>query len=330
MEPRSAALRTGLFALGAVLALIGLIFLLSGNAFRPGIPYETYFTESVQGLDVGSPVKFRGVTIGKVTDIGLVAAEYPPAQGVETLSPVYQQVIVRFRVDPHKLGEHANIQQAIAHGLRVQVAPQGITGLAYLELSFVKPADHPIATVPWTPRSTVIPSVPSTLTQVQDAVQGFLANARKINFDKTIKAFNRLIQSLGSEMTTGTAHEALVRVNHLLGTLQTQVDQADLPATTRAVRDAANGPNTRALLASLAQSSAALAKASAAMPKLLAETNATVQNANATTANLDRQMQPILQNLSIASRNLAELSEQLKQNPATILRGAPPPRMTPR
>ncbi|HQT87466.1 MAG TPA: MlaD family protein [Acidiphilium sp.] len=330
MEPRGAALRTGLFALGAVVALVGLIFLLSGNAFRPGIPYETYFTESVQGLDVGSPVKFRGVTIGKVSDIGLVAAEYPPEDQGETLSPVYQQVIVRFRIDPHKLGEHANIQQAIDHGLRVQVAPQGITGLAYLELSFVKPAQHPVASVPWTPRSTVIPSVPSTLTQVQDAVQGFLANARKIKFDKTIKAFNHLVQALGSEMTVGTAHQTLLRADSLLATMQTQLREADLPATTRALRQAANGPNTRALLASLAQSSAALAKASAAMPKLLAQTSATVQSANAATANLNRQMQPILQNLNIASRNLAELSESLKQNPATILRGAPPPRVTPR
>ena len=330
MDSRRAALRTGLFALGAVAALIGLIFLLSGNAFRPGLPFETYFTESVQGLDVGSPVKFRGVTIGKVTDIGLVTAEYPPAQSVETLSPVYQQVVVRFRIDGRKLGEHADVERAIAHGLRVQVAPQGITGLAYLELSFVDPAKHPVAAVPWTPRTPVIPSIPSTLTQVQDAVQGFLANARKINVNKTIKAFNQLVQSLDAEMTTGDVHQALARANDLLGSLQAQINQAKLPATTQAVRDAANGPNTRALLASLAQTSAALAKASAAMPKLLAQTSATVQNANQATANLNRQMLPILQNLQTASRNLAELSESLKHNPAILLRGAPPPRVTPR
>ena len=37
---------------------------------------ETYIEESVQGLDIGSPMKFRGVLVGKVEEITLTSAVY--------------------------------------------------------------------------------------------------------------------------------------------------------------------------------------------------------------------------------------------------------------
>src|SRR3978361_1543949 len=130
MDSRRTAFRVGMFVISGVVVVLALLFFLSGSALHPGDPYETYFQESVQGLDVGTAVKFRGVTIGKITEVGLVTAEYPPANGNETNQNVSRQVVVRFSVDPRKIGAAVNIKQAIAHGLRVQITPQGITGLA--------------------------------------------------------------------------------------------------------------------------------------------------------------------------------------------------------
>ncbi|MGC9268802.1 MlaD family protein [Acidiphilium sp.] len=330
MEQSGAALRTGLFVLGGIIALIAMIFILSGNAFRAGVTYESYFRESVQGLDVGSSVKFRGVTIGKVTDIGLVSAEYPPQNVADLVKPVYHEVVVRFRVDPNKLGRVNSLTQAILHGLRVQVAPQGITGLAYLELSFVNPTTHPIPPVPWHPHNTVIPSVPSTLTQVQDAVQTFLSNMSGVKFDQTVKVLTSLVDTFNQEITTGDAHQAIANANALLGTLNTQMRQADLPATTASIRTLADGTQTRAILDRLDRTSRALALATAAMPQLLAQTQATIAEANRSTATVTRQIIPILHNLDQATANLDELSETLKHNPAIVLRGGPPPPETPR
>jgi ABC-type transporter Mla subunit MlaD len=329
MQGKGAALRTGLFVLGGIIVLIGAIFVLSGNAFRSGLNYESYFAESVQGLDVGSAVKFRGVTIGKVTDIGLVSAEYPPADPADLVKAVYHQVVVRFRVDPKKIGPDANFSGAIDHGLRVQVAPQGITGLAYLELSFVSPAQQLVKPIPWQPRSFVIPSITSTLTQVQDALQTFLTNMSGVKFGQTVQDLNAIVGTLSTELTTGDAHQAIANANGLLGELKTQVAQADLPATTASIRNLADGSKTNAILNQLDSASRQLASASAAMPKLLAQTQATIAAANQTTATLTRQMIPILRNLNQASSNLDELSETLKNNPAVVLRGTPPPPMTP-
>jgi ABC-type transporter Mla subunit MlaD len=84
MEARAVYLRVGLLIVGGVMLLVALIWFLSGARITGGTVFESYFSESVQGLEVGAPVKYRGVTIGRVTEVGLVTAEYGAN---ETMAP---------------------------------------------------------------------------------------------------------------------------------------------------------------------------------------------------------------------------------------------------
>ncbi len=61
---------------GILLAVVGALVIGGGSLFQKPIVVETVFDESVQGLDVGSPVKLRGVKIGTVSYIGLVGDNY--------------------------------------------------------------------------------------------------------------------------------------------------------------------------------------------------------------------------------------------------------------
>lgn len=323
IEQRAAALRVGGFVIVGIVAILGIGLLLSGRTLERGTPYETYFQESVEGLDVGTAVKYRGVTIGKITDIGLVSAEYPPPSRDSLSDKVWRQIVVRFEVDRRKLGEVPNVQRAVDLGLRVQSVPKGITGVSNLELSFVNPADYPVQNVPWTPLSAVVPSRPSTLAQVQEAAVRILSGLTKLDLQGLVANLDTLVASLNRQVATGDVHLALTNVNLLLKTLNTQVQAADIPATTADFRELSNGAKTRRLIDQLDQTTANLTKATAALPQLLAVGQSTVGRADEATADLQLQLAPVLENLRATTQNLRDLSATLSRNPGVVL--APPP-----
>ena len=66
----------GAFVVGAIaLGVVGIVVFGSGRLFADTTPFVMYFTGSVDGLNVGSPVKFKGVEIGAVTSIQLDIGE---------------------------------------------------------------------------------------------------------------------------------------------------------------------------------------------------------------------------------------------------------------
>ena len=66
----------GAFVVGAIaLAVVGIVVFGSGRLFADTTPFVMYFSGSVDGLSVGSPVKFKGVEIGGVTSIQLDLGE---------------------------------------------------------------------------------------------------------------------------------------------------------------------------------------------------------------------------------------------------------------
>jgi ABC-type transporter Mla subunit MlaD len=326
MDSSQNAFRVGIFVIGGLIALIAVIMFLASAGFNQGTAFETYFRESVQGLDVGTAVRFHGVTIGQVTDVGLVFAEYPPPNaGGEDVNKAFRQIVVRYRVNMRKIGPKWNFNAAIAHGLRAQLRSQGITGLSYIELTFVNPADNPVPPVPWTPRSPVIPSIPSTLTQLTDAVQQAILQLGQANLPKMLDELGDLISTLNQQVSRGDAHQAISNANELLETLNTTVKQSDLPATSAAIRNLAGGPQTLQMITQLNQTTAQLAKISAQLPALVAASQSTVQQTSEMAADLQAQLGPIMQDLKSTTANLRLLSDSLSRNPASVITGAQPP-----
>src|SRR5438477_10217476 len=77
MSAQAHYFKIGLFMLsGITLVVLAVIILGAGALFKKKFMMETYFDESVQGLSVGAPLKYRGVTIGRVEHIGFVRNEY--------------------------------------------------------------------------------------------------------------------------------------------------------------------------------------------------------------------------------------------------------------
>ncbi len=334
MEGRGVYVRLGLLIVGGIVALIALVVFLSGQRLTSGEAFESYFRESVQGLDVGAPVKFRGVTLGRVTGIGLVSAEYPSHEPLRLKMANYQMVVVRYIINMKKLGVVPDVPEAIAQGLRARLSQQGITGLAFIELDFVSnPAAYPVETLPWKPTSEYIPTVPSTLLQVQDAAQSLLAKLNEVDAKGLVSAATGMLNDLRTQLKDGDLHRTLTDTDTLIRQAQTDLHDADLPGvaadmrkTLANIQGLVNGPELKAVLARTAVAVDRFAQAADRLGPLLTTLQATARRADNSTADLEQQLAPLLRDAATALNNLRETTDTLRRYPSSILLGGPPPR----
>ncbi len=153
--------------LGNLLLFVAIIIFGGGKFFQKKEIIETYFEQSVQGLDVGAALKFQGVQVGNVSEINFVFNEYKTD---------LQYVLVRAEVHPDKLyrgstrGIRSEEERAAAikeevnkMGLRLQLSSQGITGIAFLNAVYMDPKLHPIPPIDWKPKYVYIPSAQGTI-----------------------------------------------------------------------------------------------------------------------------------------------------------------------
>lgn len=176
--------KLGLFVCIAVVLLVCFLLTLGAlERFRPRIPVETYFEESITGLQRGARVSFRGVTIGSVKDIGFAARWYPEARMTEETTTLGGLVRVKLALHVAALssfGEEIDAQQlelAVSRGLRAQLATTGLGGPTFISLDFADVGDFPMPTLDWTPANTFIPSIPSTVGSLINSLSSVLREA---------------------------------------------------------------------------------------------------------------------------------------------------------
>jgi paraquat-inducible protein B len=336
-EGRGAFLRVGLLVVGGLALVVGLVWFFGGNRLSHALPFESYFSESVQGLEVGAPVKYRGVTIGRVTDLGLVTAEYGRRNTpTEFDRQTYRLVFVRFAVDPRSIGlplGEADVADSVKLGLRVRLDSQGITGLTYMELDFVDPTTYPAVEVPWTPRDPYVPSMPSTLLQVKNGATEFLAKLNRVDIDALSTSLLGLLTELRANLDHGDVHLTLSRSSELLRTLNDSVQAADLPGltadlrrTSGTVRDLAASGDLHRTLANAALASDRLAAASTRLGPLIAALQAVAGRTDSGVADLVQELLPVLRDARSVVANLRDATDELRRYPAQTLLAEPPPR----
>lgn len=323
---------------GAALAVGFVLFLTSGRLGRDQQIFETYVRESVTGLDVGAPVRFRGVSVGRVTEIGLVAIDYPIPNATPSMTE-FRLVIIRFAVREQYLIYPNMIQSAVGNGLRARLSTQGITGVSYLELDFVDEDRFPVATIPWTPRYPVIPSVPSTVAQVTNAAERIVERLDNIDIEALLGNINGLVTDIRgvvrSDELTGTLREAAEAMTALRGAVR----EADIAAVLTEIRDAAqnvssfanaatalaNSPDIGNILTSANRVATDLRAAITRLPQAIQSLETTIRAARTVTTDTQADLVPLLRDLRATAANLRDVTEALRRSPSQALWGAPPP-----
>ncbi|TCH99008.1 MCE family protein [Roseococcus sp. SYP-B2431] len=323
----------GIMVLVGVGLLLGFVFFLTQNRLSGSdVVMETYIRESVQGLEVGSAVRYRGVSVGRVTAIGLASAEYRRPEG-EPFAASFQLVVVRFAVNLGLVGDIPSLDDAVKLGLRARLSSQGITGVSYIELDFIDSArDDALRTLPWEPRFPWIPAVPSTVAQVQSAAEMVMRQLQDIDFATLFGTINSLATELRDQVKAAELSGAVQEATALLADFRRTLGAADIPGvlgevrnTTVTLRETVNSPDVRNALASLAAATQDLRRTAARLPGTITQLDAGVRGVRSTTGDLQADLAPVLRDLRATTANLRETTEALRRSPSQAILGAPPP-----
>jgi len=295
--------RLGLFLLGAIaLAVAAILTFGGGQMFSPKIMAETYVTGSAQGIDVGSPLKFRGVPIGKVTAVSFVFTEYSMINALGFSNFVVITMEINREIFPNMFKENlsSRLAQGIEHGLRVRIEPQGVTGLNYLDMDYLDAAKFPVLKPEWTPRYYYIPSAPGQITSFLDSINSIMQEVGKLNIGGMSKAGTDLLENLNTAITGAQIGKLSTDLQALITQANTTIEAAKIPELSA---------ETRKFLVELESSN-----------KQLKKILTNIEPASRLNA---AQIREIVSNLTTTTANLEQLSQAVKSKPSLLLWGSP-------
>lgn len=208
--------KIGFFVIIAIIIVIVSLFLVGLNQlFEPTLPAITDFEESVQGLETGSPVKLRGVTVGKVTGIRIS----PSGDKITVSMSIRLNVFESYN---ESFDAYHYFNNEILKGLRCQVDYLGITGLKYVEMDYypdvIETNERPITPSHKTYDMLHIPSRKSLVTGLKTSVVDLITSAQT-----AINNFNQLDFSRYNDV----ADESIVMVQDVRAFLNTRESKID-------------------------------------------------------------------------------------------------------
>jgi len=319
MATQKTKFAVGLFvALGIAFAMLVTIWLGMSRFLQKGQYCVTYFDESVQGLDIDSPVKYRGVFTGRVESISVA----PDSK----LIKVVLKIESGQKLDPN---------------LVAQLKSVGITGSMFVELDQKKadepdqspplsfPSEYPIIASKPSEISGLIGGINEVLNQIKaldlkeisDQIKSTLDNINQSVDDADIQRISQTIELSFEKLEKILADQ---RWNQILASAQTAgqslntlLDKAD--RTLFRVEAIVSGKE-QTIKTALDDFSQAMKNANIFLNK----GSALVSDADTSVSQLMHHLLIAAQNLEKASDNLDQLIEALAEHPSQLLFGEPP------
>ncbi|MGD0529395.1 MAG: MlaD family protein [Polyangiaceae bacterium] len=306
--------KLGLFVVvGVVLALTTITFLGAESLKKKVVSYQTDFDESVQGLEVGSPVKFRGVTVGTVSAIGIA----PDRRHVVVTSELAIVDLTELGLVVGK-GDKSKIR--VPADLRMQIASQGITGVKFLQIDFFDVKDNPPPVLPFPVPENYIPAAESTMKNLEDAVVRAVDRIPEIadGIVVILGKVNRLLDDMQGGKLMESAASTLARANQVLASLQAEIHESHVGAVSAKAQEALTALNetiarTNTLLAKLDGDKGLLASAQRA-------SNA-VGDVAVNARSLGPELEETLRDVQEFTAAIQRVADALERDPDMLLKG---------
>ena len=305
----------GLFVAGGIaIAVAAIIWLGMSRFFETGSYYAVYFDESVQGLAIDSPVKYRGVAIGRVERIGVAA----DSRLIE--------VIVKIESDL-KPEDH----------LVAQLKVVGITGSMFIELD--RYPDEERLSPPELRFPTPYPVLASRPSDISELFRGINEVIQQLNAldiggisQRLMTTIDHIDQAVVQTDVVGIGNKA----HATLDTLEQAIVALDLKGISTEMKRSLASLNTDLdparwdqIMAGLQNTIASLDRSATNADRLLAEMGALANTTGTGINTVSSHLDTVGKDLQQATSQLRQLLEQLNDQPSRLLFSAPPPRRLP-
>lgn len=317
------SLAIGMFVLGAALLAVVSIFVFGASTFfQDEQMFASKFAETVNGLDVGAPVKFKGVKIGKVVRIAISSPRKSEHGGKDE-----DMVAVYYSIDMNLLKRRMRdsgaessvdwIKSQIKDGLRARLMYQSIvTGMLYVELDYFAEA-NPKMDIVERPKFIAIPSESSNLAETVKAMQTAISSVAQIDFKALFTNANSLLVNTNTLITNLNQKVSAidtVQLNNSAVNTMAKVDTLLTNANEVATTTNTFLKNTDANITSLSKD---LKHSLANLDKIVADIG-TITSPN---SNLRFELATVLRSLNATMTSISNLTEYLQRNPNAILTG---------
>jgi len=321
MASRKTKLTVGLFVvIGLGIGVVAIIWLGMSHYFEKGRYFSVYFDESVQGLDRDSPVKYRGVSVGRVDKISVA----PDGNLIEVIVSVEDELENR-------------------EGIVARLKSVGITGIMFIELEQLQPGEEDVSPeirfeVPY----PVIKTKPSDIENFMKGVDTLLSRINELDLGGVTRDLREAIRAVTATVEGARIPELTEDVRALVTRAGDILGGEEWGLAVAAVEEVRNNLNTvlvngsstvddvhELIRSSEGEISAALGdfrKAMASAEMMMAEGSNLMNSTDSSVIALQRTLLVTAENLEVASNNLNRLIELVSDQPAQLLFGEPPPR----
>lgn len=166
--------KLGLFVtIGVFLTIASLMWLGISQLQRRTTPAFFYFAESVNGLEIGSPVKFRGVEIGRVEEI----VPAPDRRHIEVRVGIYIDTLEAWGIQPTEFDQRPQGRTFVPSDIRGQLVSSALTSISFIQIDVFPEENNPIPSysfpIPWETVHTVPSTFKSLETGLMEALEGW-------------------------------------------------------------------------------------------------------------------------------------------------------------
>lgn len=325
----------GLFVVGAVVLAVTAIALFGSGEFLEKRPkFVMFFSGSVHGLEVGSPVEFQGVKVGEVSAI---AAEFNP-KNLSIVIPVYVEYDPKSLSVPGtlseamKAGSYPFIKGLIAKGLKGQLRVKSmLTGQLYIGIDFYP--DKPIRLVGIEDRYPEIPTIPSTAEVLMATLEKLPIAEIADKLAKVAGGIDKLVSSPELADSIKNLDLALKDINVLVRNIDAEVKPT--AANLRDTSTTARGAFSQAQKL-LAFNEGVPGKVADNLQNTLKKVDATLEELRGGIAsyenladrnlNLGYDVSKTLQEIESAASSIRSLTDYLERHPEALVKGKQQPK----